>query len=411
MYILPLIIFLQLFSVLLPAQGDDVEYQSADERFESEILQRLYNLFSIDTLTPSDSWVFAEDRQRSGQLFSGSANLPAPIKVVAQNETITHVGLHIFNPEEFDAYHPIAPFIESTLLKLYAKDVPSNDGFDFMLSDQVIVKVNGKIIESLGTHTTDLQDVLYVLEERRECDLTFRNFNYQFFCRSRDGSRLLVTLPADIELIGNKDKKELQDAFIDEIASMEVSKEIVMDCMDAPERSQLEVHSGRLFRTARNSLAPGLRSEYYYTKQGLSNTLTLVGIEDRSLEGISNMFTCPRASNTTIQIEHRKYGGVEETLQVYLYAFLLSFVDDHSVFVGFEEADGSRIDATIVLRSTEYTYQHIMILESVEQILDGKDVVELKGLLFTYIPNGNVEELFGTYIDHEGEKIPVKTNE
>ena len=382
-----------------------------DKQFSSELIRHMYVTYSIERRIPVDTLVRRGDEGGMSVLYEVPGTLPGLIKVVSVQNEITHIGLHVFTVEELDGYAPFAPFFEQHLLKIHDQAQPADGAWDAVDTDELVINLNGTILKDISPGSTELSTLLKTLEARRVCNLTFGNSMYQCACETSTGDRLRISVRADIELLSNMDRNELQERLINDIRAVKGGEPFSMDCVIPPEMSQLIAHNARgVYRTSGDSLLPGLRSEYYFIKEGLSNEFRLVDAGDHSLEAISNMFTCPRESETKILVSQKMYGDRTESAEVRLNELLRIFGRDHDIFVGFEQKESGQIDAAVVLRSPAYTYQHLLVVHDVEQMIFLNQTEPLYGNLYSFIPFGNVKELFGTHVERNRGKISVDIN-
>ena len=407
----PLVLLFMTMSLFNAASVYEVvdESNASEWQFDSELIRNLYQKYEIQNQVPVDTLVYKKKEGLLSLLYEAPVELPVQVKLIIENEKITHIGFHVFSMIERDVYDPIAQFLELYLLKLYARDLEEQDLYYILSTDKIAIDINGAALGGIVSSNTSLEVLLQIIEERQACELNTVNYEFQLMCKTANNDYIRISIPAEIELVRNKDRKELQDDFAETNKMPDKQHQLSLICEKAPAPSQMIPYDNRrMYRTKGTSLAPGLRSEYYYIKEKRSDLLRLVDNRNRSLEAVSNLLTCPRLGDAMIQMTYKMYGHETTTSQMNLYDFLRTFVDDHDVFVGFKQVDGGRVDATVVLKSQQYTYQHLLLLEDVEQLLLQSSASVLSGSFYAYIPNGNVEDLYGTFIESDGPKIKFK---
>jgi predicted nucleic acid-binding Zn finger protein len=105
-------------------------------------------------------------------------------------------------------------------------------------------------------------------------------------------------------------------------------------------------------------------------------------------------------------VRQRMYGNREKQYQLSLSDFFCYLKDDFDAYVGIEKCTPEELNFTVMYRSKYYNCYHLLYVQTApENIFDRKE--RLQATLHTYIPNQNIKNLYGEYIENDKRHITI----
>ena len=254
--------------------------------FESEQVKTLYTQYDIGRLAPQETLPAAEG---SIALYA-SPEVPGLLAVEFSTPGhVSHVGLHLFSADELTAFDPVGRFLERYFLTMYAQNLSAEMTLSMLKSQRIYIQINGYMLGTAGDVSNDVRGLLPYIEARRTCSLNWRDYEYIFTCTTEKDDRIKIRVPADVQLISGRDKKELQDELGRSVAHYAGPGGGVEACRVIPAGADLVPHREGLHRLRGRELHPGIRSEIYYQQHRRGKGTVSTGIRP---SGLSMLITC-----------------------------------------------------------------------------------------------------------------------
>ena len=363
--------------------------------------QRLSNLFSAMDLAGQTPREVKNKRPGSGQLaylgtFSEGILLPLEIEM-SELGCITHVGLDLFTEKEQAGLGRIGNFIERYMLELIALDISMRPSVS--QADNVVFTFNGRNNPELTSR--QLQQILNLFREKTQIQHQVDNFTYRFETTDPFNNHFVMHFPANAGLVSGMDKQEMEDQLVAHMTASPGSRP--RTCQN-PQLYSLSPY-GKLLRSSTKEIHPGIRSEFFFTSEQ-----QLLRDPQYLYETLNNLLLCPPDQPAhPLRVELKTYKGDGLPLNIDLASVVYYFLDEHTPYAGFARTDQDEIRGTLVFKNENFDYQHLLIIENLESTLSATPPL-LSASLYLYIRNDNVKNLYGTYLDRQGAKMPVEIN-
>lgn len=201
-----------------------------------------------------------------------------------------------------------------------------------------------------------------------------------------------LSAPCSFELIMGKNKKKLEDDFLQEIG-----KSLHPFCLKE-KAIPFWVDSLHTFGVQDGNFyfIPEITSNLYYKKE--IEKATLICNPDYPEESVYNLFLSPDTpGDFQLRLSVCKYGFKKEEFTLPLKQWLLFCKNSGcELFVGVEEIHHGIIQATQFVVNKTLQYNHVLTVTFSQNLLkERKGVIE--GSIHVYIPIHNLENLFETY--------------
>ncbi|MDH6343611.1 hypothetical protein M2480_002403 [Parabacteroides sp. PFB2-12] len=328
------------------------------------------------------------------------AKIPYPL-VIRYNalQQVEHLGIELFQSDEQDYFgHVICDFHERLFLELYGlTDIGIHErGEEYSLRWEVRALTGSELLSKKDLNRL----VAFIREEAEGYTLVKDSLRWTSVWKAGEQS-ISLEFPATFSLIYGIDKKEADDWFEQQMLALQTPRK----------RQQLEIRPAEFF-LAKNGLwvQPG---NYKYTR-ALNNDIyfaadatggyRLVDDSHYPVESVINLFLQPgeKAKKMELSLLHHAYGGQKKQYSVSLYDFLLSLQNEYDAYIGFEkwEKEKEKMLLTVLFHNREFNSHHMLYIQVAPQVIEQGEG-EIKGQLYTYIPNHNIRNLYKEY--EEGE--------
>lgn len=316
-------------------------------------------------------------------------NSPLLFHIEYSKERVKHLGLSLFTEEEKKVIgRPICDFHERLMLSVLLED-NDREANEYVSQNgiKLIISGNGTLFRR-----SELEKALHAIQKEKPRFVAARN-NFDWTTSwTGETSKLTVTFPANIQLIMGMDKKEMGMFFAQELSEYTTGKlsqePIVFDIENA-----VRLRKDMFMIPGESLYIKQINSNIYVAKDHLEQ-YTPVFDAKYPEESVANLFVSPGnwSENLQINIRHEIYDSTYNYQKPL--SQLLSFLqDDFETFVGIEHCSAKRLAFTVIFRSINYTYHHLLFVETTpEVIFTGK--VPLNSTLYTYIPNHNIKDLY-----------------
>lgn len=382
--------------------GVDLPVEAPRLAFASASLERLHERLSLRQATlVQDTLRDEPDSLRVRLLNTTYRGKSLLVKVVQEaDHLVTHIGFDFFNRDEVALLDPIGHFLEKQLLDYYTLDV--SERIASMQADRVTLELNGVIYGRLGF--TDFEIVDQVIQNRTTLQLSSDVFRYHFTCADSVGNELAVTIPARLDLIAGKDKKELDDALERALRALASSGSDSVG-YEAPDLSRLRLYADTLYLYQSGVLHPGLHADLFYERR--DTALVLLRDEHYPLESLNNLLLRPtRHDSVTLQIVHVGYGWEKKEYAVDLGRLIRYFMEKHDLYLGFEDIALDTARVTLVFTHRRYRHLHLMTMDWPAATFPPRMPRVVSARLYSHIRRDNARALFSMHKWPDAWNVP-----
>lgn len=311
------------------------------------------------------------------------------VKIKSAGDSISHIGLNLFNPEWAQIVDSqILDFIESALLYEIIMGTQAEE------SDIVIVEGELSDFKNLGPNSS----INITNSNARELTVEWV---------SENGKTTMVTLPIVYETIRGRSRGEIEAAFISKLKKPHKRIKVPVDIDPA----DLEPYGEEDY------IMPGPK----YLDRRITRNIYLASTDASDIiwdtakptESISNLFSgTPINADFDMVITFIKHEyGEQEKLKTSV-ENLLAVAQEEGCdpFWGLESFDGTRLIGSLFLYNAQQGYDHVVKIEcNPAEIIEGNG--EITARAYLYIPTNNVRTLDEPYrIKTEDEKIKYMDN-
>lgn len=308
-----------------------------------------------------------------------------------ENGVVDHIG-YCFLPDSIRIVNiSVIQFLEREMLTLLvAKDIGlilsayRNDGLQLMVDDAPIGQnflQNKKLICSM------LKGCKGITINRVEKD-----YSVIVFCSN--GQRLMISFPADCELISGMDKKEqeirlafqLKNHTAKTIDSLTPLPDInyLQLLQDDTYQDSIYVEKGEKFNI------PQINNDLFYFKN--DSIYTLVSDTSMIALSFSNALLAPSTNHYTIDVKHRMYGLVAQDYSIDSRDFNDYFSRGYERYFGIETLEPEQLSGTLILYNRDEEFIHLFYVTTTldDLVNGGKMMMEL----YSNIPQHNIDSLY-----------------
>ncbi len=313
-----------------------------------------------------------------------------------QRQEITHLGISLFSNETKDLINSsVCNFIERFMLELVLQKT-NNDVGKVLSRFKIKLLKNGVEYGNFGF--TSLKDALAEIQNPVTFSLHKNKDQFAAVWEFTPTNMFMMSFPATRDLIFGTDKKEsdelLSSSLLDDNILCE--KENTAKSEKISEEDLLFDPFKNIFTKKGNTFAlPFINSNTYYKKAG--DALELIFSEDFPEESLTNLII----RNTgrmehTLHINHRMYGNFSPDFDISLQKFLCNFQDNYDIFSGISFSDAKEVKLTVILKSKDYNYIHLLLINTSKVNIFKKESV-FEADFFSNMPQQNIKNLIGDF--------------
>jgi len=307
---------------------------------------------------------------------------------IDKNCFITHCGLRFFNEiEELRFGKNVAKFLERELLNLLiTNDVQSvlinwyKKKIDFQYNNSVS---NSNFFANKQQLVKMFSNAMNLTVEKNE-----HHFGVTIVCANNNFC--YFSIPVNEELISGMDKKERDDFLDAQLKTFKTNQNYFKE-LDTSFlkifKDSLYVYEGSYY------IIPEINNNLYLQKK--DSSLNIITSKELVEETFINSLLLQTAKNYTINIKHKKYGGVIDNYTVSSSDFFNFFFDNFDNYFGVEEynKNSGKLAGTLIFRNKETDDIHLgYVTCTIEDLLnEGNIFIEL----YSNIPQKNILNLFG----------------
>ena len=321
----------------------------AQAKFRTTELKRLSTVLALDV----------------NQLPEGYSHPKAhglPLTIHQNNNTIDHIGLHLFSDEiRMSASSPIFDFLERYFLQL--KYPPTVKTSANMIRDDKFQFIQGSMTTIDGLRLTD--------------DFSFNNDNHRYTATwQRNGRTILsVSFPVEYELISGENKIEAEENL-----QADIQRTTVKQHKDNSQQNDCYINESF--------------SNRLYYRQG-----HLLIDSNHPAESLANLMLSTNAKgNYNIQVTQVSYGFKKKVFQVPLCQWI-AFCQNNGcqLYYGVDNINANgEISAVVIAVNEAENYNHVLTITISSKVIGtGHGVIDAR--LFPYVPTHNVMNMFANY--------------
>ncbi len=374
-----------LFSALIIATIAQSVY--AQETFYSPKVDSLYKL--VNQVCAMDSTYSNNLVLQCTELVKGDT---VPIILCKdENGVVDHIG-YCFLPDSIRKVNiSVIQFLEREMLTLLvAKDIGlilsayRNDGLQLMVDD---APIGHNFLQNKRLICSMLKGCKGITLNRAGKD-----YSVTVFCSN--GQRLMISFPADCELISGMDKREqeirlafqLKNHTAKTIDSLSPLPDInyLQLLQDDTYQDSIYVEKGEKFNI------PQINNDLFYLKN--DSIYTLVSDTSAIALSFSNALLAPWTNHYTIDVKHRMYGLVALDYSIDSRDFNDYFSQGYVRYFGIETLEPEHLSGTLILYNRDEEFIHLFYVTTTldDLVNGGKMMMEL----YSNIPQHNIDSLY-----------------
>ena len=324
---------------------------------------------------------------QGGTFTCSRLNIGRQLYVERRGDAVTQVGVRLFAPslrESFDEV--VCNAVERLWLELVlCKDLSAQK--KLMKEHRFSIVYNGFTLGT--TQFPSLSEALHLFTPNATVSMNAAEGKIVLRLRN-DEDALVVTLPADRELLYAYDKKEHEDVIKEELAGW------TRNCRTqaSPFLDELEDCGNDLWvLPGRVYMIDSLKSETYYTVvNGRANP---VFSDEYPMESLHNLcLGCFPAAKVDLHVRYRTYERDKVYCSMPLTRFL-GYMQHQGVdfyAASYNTGDGAA-QCLLLMHHPIYDYIHMLIVNCPTSLFEDRHTV-LEGDFYTFIPQHNIKSLF-----------------
>jgi hypothetical protein len=325
---------------------------------------------------------------QGGTFTCSQLNLNRQLYVERRGEAITQVGVRLFTRDIRSSLdHQVCNAVERLWLELVLAKTPQKQK-SLMKEHRFSVVYNGFTLGTAQFPTLDKALSMFTPNtsfsmNAAEGKITLR--------AHLDDDALVITLPADRELLFAYDKKEHEDLIREELAAWDID----YSASALPSVQELRpVSDGIYVLPGRAYMIDSLKNETFYTLNGATYPAPLFS-KDYPLMSLQNlMMGCVPTAKVDLHARYRTYDRSKVYCDISLSRFLgymqRQGLEFYSAAYHTESGD---VQCLLLMHHPVYDYIHMLVIShSPSLFLGGKTT--LNGDFYTFIPQHNIKSLF-----------------
>lgn len=328
------------------------------------------------------------DLPQKGTFICHELDNQVKLYVERKGEAITQVGVRLFPEDVRETIDPVVcNAVERLWLELMlCKDVQKQKAL--MKEHRFSVVYNGF---TLGTvQFPALSRAIHVFSPASSVSLKTDEGKIVLRIKG-DEDALVITLPADRELLYSYDKKEHEDIIKEELSQW---TQTYRNTAGLPSLDELvDLGNGVFVLPGQAYMIDSLKNETFYTVN--TNRVSPLFSKDYPLMSMQNLLMgCVPTSKVDLHVRYRTY----ERKKVYCSMALSRFLGymQHQGLDFYSAAYVTSEGATqclLLMHHPIYDYIHMLVVNGTPSLFDGGHAV-LEGDFYTFIPQHNIKSLF-----------------
>lgn len=321
---------------------------SAKITYRTAELHRLATVLSIEEATLSEGYNYQTRDHRQ-------------IVIAVRNQTVHHIGLHLFNEDMRDDHAPVFDFLERYFLQL--KYPPMSKSAQKMMRDDQFLFIIG------SANTID------ALSPNDNFGFSYDKNLYVAKWSRSDQVLLSVSFPVEYELISGENKIEAENNLMTDVKAVKVSN--VKPRVSGGVHYINERFTSRLYYQGKKLLF-----DEHHPAETVANLLQSV-----DMDGVYY-----------VKMTQVSYGFRKTTFEIPLHQWIaFCYQSGCQLYVGIENiGNNGDVSAVVIAVNESENYNHVLTISvPYDSICDKKGSLEAR--LYPYVPTHNVRNLFATY--------------
>lgn len=321
---------------------------SAKITYRTAELHRLATVLSIEEATLSEGYNYQTRDHRQ-------------IVIAVRNQTVHHIGLHLFNEDMRDDHAPVFDFLERYFLQL--KYPPMSKSAQKMMRDDQFLFIIG------SANTID------ALSPNDNFGFSYDKNLYVAKWSRSDQVLLSVSFPVEYELISGENKIEAENNLMTDVKAVKVSN--VKPRVSGGVHYINERFTSRLYYQGKKLLF-----DEHHPAETVANLLQSVDMDGAYY----------------VKITQVSYGFRKTTFEIPLHQWIaFCYQRGCQLYVGIENiGNNGDVSAVVIAVNESENYNHVLTISvPYDSICDKKGSLEAR--LYPYVPTHNVRNLFATY--------------
>ena len=324
---------------------------------------------------------------QGGTFTCSELNIGRQLYVERKDGAITQIGVRLFAPNVRESVDEVVcNAVERLWLELVlCKEVKKQKAL--MKEYRFSLVYNGFV---LGTpQFPSLAEALHVFASDAAVSMNVAEGKIIFRVKD-DEDALVITLPADRELLYAYDKKEHEDVIKEELARW------VRTCRkhSLPSLEELEaIDNGIYVLPGRAYMIDSLKDETFYVlKEGQVAPLFAKEYPLQSLQNL--LMGCAPAVKTDLHVRYRTYEREKVYCSMSLSRFL-GYMQQQGMdfYAAAYDAGSGIVQCLLLMHHPVYDYIHMLVVNGTPSLYTGERTV-LEGDFYTFIPQHNIKSLF-----------------
>lgn len=326
---------------------------------------------------------------QGGTFTCSRLNIDRKLYVERQGEAITQIGVRLFAPNLREAVDGVVcNAVERLWLELLlCKDVQKQKAL--MKEQRFSVVYNGF---TLGTTQFPVLSKAHGLFTS-DASVSVKSGEGKIILRVRnEADALVITLPADRELLYAYDKKEHEDVIKEELARWDQAYQAAA----SPFLDELEEYrKGVLVLPGRAYMIDSLKNETFYSIAA-NGRISPVFSKEYPMESLQNLcMGCFPTAKVDLHVRYRTYEREKVYCSMPL-AHFLGYMQHQGVefyTAAFNTEEGIA-QCLLLMHHPIYDYIHMLVVNSPASLFAAGAHTVLEGDFYTFIPQHNIKSLF-----------------
>jgi hypothetical protein len=306
--------------------------------------------------------------------------------------TVCHLGFSLFSPSMKNNTFPKTPydFQERFFLEIFLQG--SEEKARKLMQEYNVHCSDYSRSLGAGTFFQSLENSLRLSAEKNvQYTLSKDSLRWKSEWEGKN-SNFSTLFPANFDLIFGMDKKEAELWLahqLQNIACVPSNPPPISVKIEDMEPLKQSIY----VRRGKNLFIENMNNNMYFDSSPVFN-------RNYPEESIANLFNFPdtkRSKGFVLQIKQTAYGGESQLYKVKLSDFQCYLGDDYEVFTGIEKCTDQALDFTVIYKSKWYNYSLLLYVQTTPEKLFNQSG-PLQAILYTFIPNQNIKNLYKEYI-------------
>ena len=204
-----------------------------------------------------------------------------------------------------------------------------------------------------------------------------------------DEDILVVTLPADREIVFAYDKKEHEDVIREELSEWSVA----FERSSLPSKEDLELLSYGLYVLPGSTyMIDSLKSETFYKSEG--NCISVLFAEEHPMMSLQNLMMGVATADVDLHVRYRTYDRTKVYCDMPLSHFL-GYMQHQGLefYSAAYHTESGNLQCLLLMHHPIYDYIHMLVINHSPSLFLGVHTI-LEGDFYTFIPQHNIKSLF-----------------